>query len=153
MSEDLRHEDKESLTKAISSLAHEIHELRILNSVLAISKSLVKIEDKLTDLETKLKEIMSAISDFAAKQTAFNDRQDAAITALGTDIETLNKKITDLQNSAGQITPEDQKLLDDIQARASSISDKLDALDALTPPPVPTNGGGGGENPPPGVRR
>jgi len=144
-----KHEDKKLLVDAITSLAHEIHEFRILNSIIAISKSLATIEGKLTDLDKQLKEIMSAISDFATAQNAFNDRQDAAITALGKDIEVLNQKITDLQNSAGQITLEDQKLLDDIQARASGIADKLDALDALTPPPPPIEGGGTS----PGVRR
>ncbi len=90
---------------------------------------------RLAQMEGK---IMSAISDFAAKQNAFNDRQDAAITDLQGDVQTLNDKITELQNSGGQITPEDQKLLDDITARGEAITTKLEALDALTPPNPPT---------------
>ncbi len=81
---------------------------------------------------------MSAISDFAAKQNAFNDRQDKAISGLTDDIKNLTDEIAKLQASAGQITPEDQALLDGIQTRAQGISDKLDALDALTPPVAPT---------------
>lgn len=81
--------------------------------------------------------VMSAISDFAAAQKAFQDRMDTAITDLQGDVKSLNDQITALQNSAGQITPEDQKLLDDIQARSSTIADKLDALDAQTPPVPP----------------
>ncbi len=85
-------------------------------------------------------QIMSAISDFAAKQNAFNDRMDAAITDLQGDVKTLNDEIAALQASPGTITPADQALLDGLQTRASGIADKLDALDALTPPapPAPT---------------
>lgn len=96
--------------------------------------------------------IMSKISDFAAKQNAFNDRLDAAITGLQGDIKTLNDAIQKLQTSQGQITPEDQALLDQIEARADGIATKLEALDNLTPPaatetqetpenPTPSTGG------------
>lgn len=77
--------------------------------------------------------IMSAISDFAAKQDAHN----AAIAGLSGDIDTLNAEIKTLQNSAGAITPEDQATLDRLDAVGQSAADKLTALDALTPPPVP----------------
>lgn len=80
---------------------------------------------------------MSAVSDFAARQAAFNDRQDAAVTALQGDVQSLNDIITALQNSAGGITAEDQALLDQIEARSAQIATKLEALDALTPPVVP----------------
>ncbi len=93
----------------------------------------------------------SAISDFAAKQKAFNDRQGTAIDGLVTsvtgiqgDIQTLNDKITELQNSSGTVTPEDQALLDDLETQGAAISDKLDAaaaalkaLDEANPPVVP----------------
>jgi len=80
---------------------------------------------------------MSAISDFATKQNAFNDRQDTAIAALQADVTNLNEQIAALQATAGTITAEDQALLDGIQARGSAISDKLEALDAQTPPKPP----------------
>jgi hypothetical protein len=82
--------------------------------------------------------IMSAISDFAVKQNAFNDRMDKAVAGLQGDIVSLNETIKTLQNSPGTITPEDQASLDTIQVRAQTIADKLDALDALTPPVPPT---------------
>lgn len=90
-----------------------------------------------SDLAELEKRIMSAISDFAAKQNAFQDRVDAAILGLQGDIKSLNDKITELQNSPGTITPEDQALLDTIQGRAEKIALKLEALDALTPPTPP----------------
>lgn len=89
------------------------------------------------DLKETEHRIMSAISDFAAKVNAFNDRIDTAITDLQGDVENLQKQIADLQASSGAITPEDQALLDAIQNRASTVADKLDALDALTPPVAP----------------
>ncbi len=90
------------------------------------------------DLEQTERTIMSAISDFAAKQKAFNDRQDTAVSGLTADVEALNKKIEELQNSPGAITPEDQALLNDLETRGDAITAKLEALDALTPPVPPT---------------
>jgi hypothetical protein len=91
----------------------------------------------LSDIHHKLERIMSAISDFAAKMTAFTDRQDKAVADLQGDVKSLQDQIAALQASPGTITPEDQALLDGIQAHASTVADKLDALDALTPPAVP----------------
>lgn len=82
--------------------------------------------------------ILSKISEFATRQNAFNDRLDAAVTDLQGDVATLNAKIEELQNSPGEITPEDQASLDAIETRAQSITDKLEALAAVTPPAVPT---------------
>lgn len=82
--------------------------------------------------------IMSAISQFADQMKAFNDRMDTAVADLQGDVKNLNDQIAALQNSTGTITPADQALLDGIQARAGAIADKLDALDALTPPVTPS---------------
>lgn len=95
--------------------------------------------DKLSKLiEKQGALLMSAISEFAAKQTAFNDRQDAAVAGLTQDVTELKDEILKLQNTPGNVTPEDQALLDGIQARAEAITTKLEALDALTPPTPPT---------------
>lgn len=96
------------------------------------------VNQKLSGISHRLEKIMSKISDFATAMTAFTDRQDKAVSDLQDDVKSLNDKITELQNSAGDITPEDQAALDAIQARAGAVADKLDALDALTPPVVPT---------------
>ncbi len=90
------------------------------------------------DLETSTNKIMSAISDFAAKQTAFNDRLDAAISGLQGDIKTLNDLIEKLQTTPGPISPEDQATLDQLESRGDALATKLEALDSQTPPPVPT---------------
>lgn len=94
---------------------------------------------------------MSPISDFAAKQAAFNKRQAdaidsavASVTGLTGDIAALNQKIVDLQNSPGTITPEDQALLDGLQADGNALAEKgealsgaLASLDGQTPPAPP----------------
>lgn len=85
----------------------------------------------------KLEKIMSAISDFAAKVQAHQDAEDTAIAGLTGDVQNLNAQIAALQASQGTITPADQALLDGIEARGQTISDKLAALDALTPPVAP----------------
>lgn len=89
------------------------------------------------DLENLGKLIMSKITEFADAVDAHNAAVDTAIQGLSDDIANLNKQIQDLQNSAGQITPEDQARLDAIQARSQTVAEKLAALDALTPPAAP----------------
>lgn len=105
-----------------------------------------------SDLAQLGHKIMSAISDFAAKQKAFNERLDNAVSSVSTsvtglqgDIQSLNDKITALQNSSGTVTPEDQALIDQLEAQGGAIADKLEAassaltaLDELTPPTPPT---------------
>lgn len=85
-----------------------------------------------------LEKIMSAISDFADKMKVHQDHVDAAVEGISGDLSGLKAQIAALQASAGTITPADQKLLDDIEARTAAIHAKVDALDALTPPVVPT---------------
>lgn len=105
------------------------------------------VRSDLYDIEAQLdylirigRNIMSAISDFAIAQNGYNDQMDAAIAALQGDIKALNDQITALQNSPGAVTPQDQALLDGLQTRGKNIADKLDALDALTPPVPPVGG-------------
>lgn len=78
-----------------------------------------------------------SIKAFAAAMAAFQTRVDTAIGDLQDDVKNLNDQISALQNSTGQISPEDQATLDGIQASAGAVADKLDALDALTPPVSP----------------
>jgi hypothetical protein len=82
--------------------------------------------------------IMTAIADFATKQNAHNDKIDAAVAGVSADIQALKDLITQLQNSPGTITPEDQVTLDALEKKAGETADKLDALDQLTPPTPPT---------------
>lgn len=89
------------------------------------------------DLRKAVDQIMSAISEFAVRQGAFNARIDAAVVGIGADVDALKALIVELQNTIGTVTPEDQALLDEIERRTGAVADRLDALDALTPPAVP----------------
>jgi hypothetical protein len=77
---------------------------------------------------------MTAISDFAAKQEEYNQKIEAAVSGLSEDIKFLSDKITEIQNSPGVISPTDQSLLDQLDARAQALVVKLEALNELTPP-------------------
>lgn len=85
-----------------------------------------------------IEQLMSKISEFSASMATFFDRQDTALVELQGDVKNLTDQIAALQASGGAITPEDQALLDGIQTRAQAVSDRLDQLNALTPPVTPT---------------
>lgn len=82
---------------------------------------------------------MSVISDYATAQAAFNARIETSVNGITADVTSLNDKITELQNSPGRISPEDQALLDGLQAQGAALATKLEALDAIVtvPPPAP----------------
>lgn len=96
--------------------------------------------------------IMSAIREFAEKQAAFNASVEASLNSIVnsnaeevTLIKQLNDTITALQNSAGAVTPEDQALIDQLEAAGQALADKADATAkaaasaaAATPPVPPT---------------
>jgi hypothetical protein len=83
--------------------------------------------------------IMNAITEFAVAQNTFNNRIDTAIQGIVEDVTFLKNRIAELQATSNGITPEDKALLDAIQARSNAIADKLEALDALTPPSPPVS--------------
>lgn len=105
----------------------------------------------LNRIEEMKSEIMSAISTFLVSQKAYNDQQAVAIDSLVTsitgvtkDVQTLNEKITELQNSQGGVTPEDQLLIDELQTSGAALAaklqtavDALKAVDEATPPKAP----------------
>lgn len=148
---DISERRDDDLSCQISLLTRELHEvLEVMRNGIEWFKSHSQLATKcdLKEMETK---IMSVISDFAAKQKAFNDRQGASIDGLVTsvsgitaDVQTLNDKIDELQNSPGGITPEDQALLNDLETAGNALADKIEAtaaalkaLDEQTPPVVP----------------
>jgi DNA anti-recombination protein RmuC len=99
-----------------------------------------RIEQWLAAIYQQGVSLMSAISDFAAKQKAHNDDIDKHLTDITTMLSQMNATIAQLQASAGKITPEDQALLDQIEAQGKALEDKAHAMDTLvppTPPPAP----------------
>lgn len=146
--------EEQLILEKIKAIRLLVEELRISRDQRAIELKWFQDHIKFAtkhDLEQMERNIMSVISQFAEKQKAFNDRQATAIDGLVSstqgltdDVKSLNDKITALQNSPGSITPEDQALLDNLQAqgestasRAEAVSAALKALDEQTPPAVP----------------
>ena|SRR5688572_196002 len=86
--------------------------------------------------------IMSAISEYSSRVGTAFDSISTAVDGVVADVDFLKTKIQELQNTTGAITPEDQALLDAIEARASQIASKVQALDQATesaPEPPPAN--------------
>lgn len=95
------------------------------------------VDHKLLEISHRLERLMSAISDYAAKVKQSFTAISAGLDGITGDLVTLNDKITALQNSPGQVTPEDQALLNEVQTLASGLADRVKALDDQTAPPAP----------------
>lgn len=106
------------------------------------------------DVDSATCKIMSAITDYADRvNTAFDnigssvDGLVTSVNGITGDVAGLKDLITKLQNSPGQITPEDQATLDATEAKANALVAKvqgvaasLKALDDATetaPTPAP----------------
>lgn len=109
---------------------------------LFLSKADVRkiVREELQQVNDKLTQIMSALSDYTQRVNTHLDKLDTGLAGLTTDIQELKTLIEKLQNSPGPITPEDQALLDALEARVKSAADKAAALDAETPPTPPPAG-------------
>lgn len=139
------------LTEAVVLVAEELHRLhKVIEAALERCKSGTNAATKqdLQEMETR---IMSKISEYGDKVNAAFDEIEAAQTALTTavggvsdDVAFLKEEILKLQNTPGEITPEDQAILDGLQARSSTaaanlttLRTALEALDAATARPTP----------------
>lgn len=106
---------------------------------------------ELAVINQKLDILMSKLSEFLDKQAAFNTQQSTglasvagSVTDLSGDIDTLNEKITELQNSPDRVTPEDQTRIDGLETEGAALAEKaaavetaLKALAEKTPPKQP----------------
>lgn len=77
------------------------------------------------------------VQEFVSQIKPFLQRQSTAIDNVVGDVKTLNDKIAALQATQGQLTPEDEALLADIQSIAGGLATKTEDLDAMTPPVAP----------------
>lgn len=87
-----------------------------------------------------LRNIMSRISEFAAKQNEYNTRTSAAIDGIKGDQKTQADLIAKLLESE-TISDADKALLTQLDESAKAQTEKLEAVDALQPPSVPTGEG------------
>ncbi len=118
---------KVGLPEALQLLVHELRAMR---------------EERRTDNTATIIKLLTTmatqIQQFADKQNAFNARLGTAIDGVVADIKTLNDLITQLQNNPGPISPEDQATLDNLQATGEALAARLESVDQMTPPVVPT---------------
>lgn len=144
-----RNRDEHILAEAICGLGgiigQLVRELSQINNNQAVLQSIAELKET----------IMSVLSEFAnrvdAKFTTISDAVDGIVasqTGLTGDVAGLKALIKQLQDSPGGVTPEDQALLDALEAKINTTSDKvtatataLAALDAETeevPTPTPS---------------
>lgn len=88
----------------------------------------------LSKLET-LEEKMSLLSEWATRQETNLNEVKGTLDAIGAAVTKLDELIQKLQNSSGVITPEDQALLDKIEAASKDLAKR--ALDIKTDAEVP----------------
>lgn len=121
-----------------------------------LEKELKKMKDEiLRELKGTMASLKEQLDAQEAQLTAIATDVDGIVTSvngINTDVQALKKQIDDLNNSPGELTPENQAALDRIQALAGSIATKTAAaktaaaeLDAATadgsgdggPTPIP----------------
>lgn len=73
------------------------------------------------------------VSDGIASFVAVLNDISAAIDVVAVDAQALLDKLTAINNSPGELSPEDQKSVDSGIALGKSLVSKLQAVDALTP--------------------
>ena len=86
-----------------------------------------------TEIKGDVKNMAAAISAFKAAVDQAFAQVNSNLDNIQADEASLAQKITDLQNSPGAITPEDQAALDEIQALSGQLADAASTF----PPPVP----------------
>ena len=92
----------------------------------------------LNDLQEMEVRIMGSIQDFGNRVNTAFDQIHAAVTGIADDIDWLKQEIIRLQNTPGPISPEDQAILDALEARVGGMVTRIDALDTATArPPTP----------------
>ncbi len=101
----------------------------------AFARKLDEIERAIHHMEKLIMATLSeAFNTYATDQAAFNASQKADLDAISTKIDGLNTLITQLQTSAGTVTPEDQATIDKLEAAGKDLVASADALAGKAPP-------------------
>lgn len=127
-----------ALTTNTTNLTNKVDNLNTkYNNMVSLIRLLsLQIDNQGEELMTK---ITDQIQEHGAKMEVFFARLDASVTGISGDFEVLKNMITDLQNATTdvELPAEAKAILDNIEAHTGVIADKIDALDALTPPVAP----------------
>lgn len=119
--------EKLSLTLTITGLAEA------LAAIPALDKKLTNLLQLSRLIFNQGEKLMSTVSDFNEKVTAHLNTIDAGIDGLSGDVAALKQQIADLQASE-TLSQGDKDQLAAISTRLGAVSDRVAALDALTPP-------------------
>ena len=82
--------------------------------------------------------VSESIKAYVDAQNAADDKVDAQIAVVSSEVTKLRADLAAIQNSPGSLSPADQASLDSALARTGKISDALTAIDAVQTPPPPT---------------
>lgn len=93
------------------------------------SRILEEINRKLSDIATTMSKVSTAVE----KQNAHLDAIDKAVEGIAADVRWLKELIESIQNGPGDLSAQDQALLDQLEERTGTLQQKVEALDALTP--------------------
>lgn len=147
----MHEQNRDELVRAVTFVGDELHELhRAFTAGVAVLID-NKILRKLDQLENLIMTLKQAFDKLVTDQTAFNDRQAVAIDSivasqggLTADVAEMARLIAELQNSPGELSPDDQTRLDTLVAtseaatvKAEGVAAALAALDQQFPPAVP----------------
>lgn len=116
------------LTKAISDLACSVDGLREVLCSHSGGQSQEQTQIILQRMEEMENRIMSKISDWVGTVGPKLD-------SIQTGLDAVQALVEQLQNSPGEITPEDQALLDQIDAKVNALAADANSVPA---PPTPT---------------
>jgi hypothetical protein len=89
-------------------------------------------------INRRFNDMATTLDNFIAAQTDYNTALDTALTDIAGDIQNLNDQIAVLVAAGGSLTPAQQAAVDALVASGSALQAKADAINALTPPAVPT---------------
>jgi len=92
---------------------------------------------KLNALLQMMGDLMNTISEFAEKQSQYNERMNEALKGISGDFKNLQYQINVLQANTGGLSQADKDALIKLSNNASDLADKLDALDAINAPALP----------------
>lgn len=88
---------------------------------------------KVLQIQKTQESIMSVITDWAAKQQADLTAISGVLDSIATGVNALDALIKQLQNTSGSITPEDQALLDQIEAQSAALVTKAQQINTQPP--------------------
>lgn len=98
---------------------------------------LKNIKAGLNNLLTLGEKAMSSFDDYVTAQKGFNESMSTSISEITQDVVGLSAKIDALQNAPGNLNPAQQAALDDLLAAQSSLAQRLQTVNDMTPPVVP----------------